>query len=153
MRFLKYAVLAAALVALPCLAKPNLTGEWKLNVSKSEFGPMPAPTSQTQTIKHDDPKLVVDIKTSSERGDRQFTLKYVTDGSESVNEMFGNPVKSVAKWDGDTLTIDSKASFNGNDFTMSDKWTLSADGKVLTIRRHMSSAMGEGDVTYVLEKQ
>jgi hypothetical protein len=154
MRFsLKYAALALALAALPCLAKPNLTGDWKLNVSKSEFGQMPAPSSRTDKITHEDPKLTLAVKSSSERGDFEYQMKYMTDGSESVNEMRGNPVKSVAKWDGDTLLIESKSSFNGNDFTMSDKWSVSADGKILTVKRHMASSMGEGDVTYVFEKQ
>ncbi len=154
MRFsLKSAALALALVALPCLAKPNLTGDWKLNISKSEFGQMPAPTSRMDKITHEDPKLTLAVKSSSERGDFAYEMKYMTDGSESVNEMRGNPIKSVAKWDGDTLVIDSKASFNGNDVTMSDKWTVSPDGKTLTIKRHMASSMGEGDLTYVFEKQ
>ncbi|HWR54494.1 MAG TPA: hypothetical protein VN428_25525 [Bryobacteraceae bacterium] len=150
---LKYAALALALVALPALAKPNLTGEWKLNVSKSEFGPMPAPTSMTEKITHEDPKIVTAVKSSSERGDFEYELKYMIDGSESVNEIRGNPAKSIAKWDGDTLAIVTKASFNGNELTMSDKWNLSEDGKTLTVKRHMASSMGEGDVTYVFEKQ
>jgi hypothetical protein len=36
---------------------------------------------------------------------------------------------------------------------MKDKWTVSADGKVLTIARHFSSQMGELDQKLVLDKQ
>jgi hypothetical protein len=36
---------------------------------------------------------------------------------------------------------------------MRGKWTLSADGKTLTIESHFSSSMGEGDQKQVLEKQ
>jgi hypothetical protein len=36
---------------------------------------------------------------------------------------------------------------------MKDKWTLSPDGKALTINRHFASSMGELDQKIVLEKQ
>ena len=106
------ALICLALAALPALAKSNFTGDWKLNVAKSTFGEMPAPTSMTVKATHEDPKLKVATKQSSDRGDFDFEANYTTDGKETTNEMFGgNPMKSVAKWDGDALTIDSKGKF------------------------------------------
>ena len=142
-----------ALAALPAFAKPNFTGDWKLNVAKSDFGQMPAPTSASYKISHDDPKLKNSIKQSGQMGDMEFETTYTTDGKESTNEMFGQPIKSTAKWDGDTLLIESKGRFGDNDFTMTDKWTLSGDGKALTIVRAFKSPMGEGEQKMVLEKQ
>ncbi len=142
-----------ALAALPALAKPNFSGDWKLNLSKSSFGQMPAPTSMTNKITHDDPKLTSHVKQSGERGDFEFDSSYTTDGKECSNDMFGNPMKSTLKWDGDTLVIDAKGTFGDNDFTMQDKWTLSDDGKTLTIVRLFKSSMGEGEQTLIFEKQ
>ena len=86
-----------ALAALPALAKPNFTGDWKLNASKSTFGQMPAPDSMTYKVKHDDPKLTADTKQSGQFEMEQH-LNYTTDGKESTNEGFqGAPMKSVAK--------------------------------------------------------
>jgi hypothetical protein len=141
------------LAALPALAKVNFSGDWKLNVSKSDFGQMPAPSSMTQKVTHEDPKLKVAVKSSSERGDFEYEMNYTTDGQESTNEIRGNPMKSIVKWDGDVLVIESKGRFGDNEFTMRSRWTLSADGKTLTIENHFSSAMGEGDQKQVLEKQ
>ncbi len=141
------------LAALPAFAKPNLTGEWKLNTSKSEFGQMPPPNSMTQTMTHDDPKLKVAVKQSGEMGDWEWEANYTTDGKECANTFRDNPSKSVVKWDGDVLIFDTKGRFGDNDYTMQDKWTVSADGKVLTIQRHFSSSWGEGDQKLVLEKQ
>jgi hypothetical protein len=59
----------------------------------------------------------------------------------------------VVKWEGETLNIDTKGTFGDNAFTMKDKWTVSADGKVLTIVRHFSSAMGELEQKLTLEKE
>jgi hypothetical protein len=49
--------------------------------------------------------------------------------------------------------IDTKGSFGDNAFTMKDKWSLSADGKVLTVARHFSGGMGDMDQKMVFEKQ
>jgi hypothetical protein len=144
---------ALALAALPVLAKPNFSGDWKLNVSKSSFGQMPAPSSMTDKITHEDPKLASHVKQSGERGDFEFDANYTTDGKECTNEMFGSPIKSTLKWDGDTLVIDTNGKFGDNDFTAQEKWTLSDNGKTLTIIRHFKSSMGEDEHKLVLEKQ
>lgn len=141
------------LAALPALAKVNFTGDWKLNVAKSDFGQMPAPNSMTQKITHEDPKLTVAVKMSGQRGDFEWEARYTTDGKECTNEFRGNPSTSVLKWDGDALVVTTKGRFGDNEYTMTDKWQLSADGKTLTLNRHFSSAMGEGDQKLVLEKQ
>lgn len=145
--------LAGLLAAGQAHAKANFSGEWKLNVSKSDFGPLPAPASRTDKIRHDDPALKVTTTQSGPNGEVTFELNYSTDGKESTNEIRGNSLKSTSKWDGDTLRIDTKANFNGNDLMLSDKWSLSGDGKVLTINRHLASPMGELDQKMVLEKQ
>ncbi len=142
-----------AIATLPLLAKPNFAGDWKLNVSKSDFGQMPAPDSMTQKITHEDPNLKVAVKQVGERGEFEWEAKYTTDGKECSNQFGPGTFKSTLKYEGETLVITSKGEFNDNEFTMTAKWTISADGKVLTILQHFSSAMGEGDQKLVLEKQ
>ena len=134
-------------------AKPDFSGEWKLNVSKSEYAPLPAPNSRTDKITHADPSLKITTTQSGQNGEYTTDLKYSTDGGETTNEVRGNPMKSTAKWDGDTLVITTKTSFGGNEVTLGDKWSLSQDGKVLTINRHITSPQGEVDLKMVLEKQ
>lgn len=149
-------ILAASLLASAVLAgaaTPNLTGDWKLNVSKSELGQMPAPSSMTQKVAHDDPKIKVAVKQSGDMGDFEWEANYTTDGKESVNTIRDNESKSVVKWDGDALLFDTKGKFGDNDFNMKEKWTLSADGKLLTVERHFSSSFGEGDQKLIFEKQ
>lgn len=144
---------AMCLVAVAAQAKPNLTGEWKMNIAKSEFGMMPAPTSAVWKITHNDPELKVASTQVSERGEFTSNNAYTTDGKECVNKGRMGELKSTLKWDGDTLVIESKAEFGGNAVTITDKWTLSEDGKILTVNRHFASTQGEGDVRQVYEKQ
>jgi len=146
-------LLLSAFGLVQAQAKPNLSGTWKLNVSKSDFGPMPAPDSETHKITHADPDLKINIAQSGQMGDLNYDMNYSTDGKECTNSVAGNEFKSTVKWDSDDLTIDTKGSFNGTDFTAKDRWTLSADGKTLTVTRHINSAMGEMDMKELFEKQ
>src|SRR5438445_9261376 len=98
-RISRVALLFAIAAALPAMAKTNFSGNWKLNVSKSNFGPMPAPDSAIYTITHEDPKLKNAVKQSGQMGEMQMESNYTTDGKECTNEMFGNPIKSTLKWD------------------------------------------------------
>jgi len=152
-RTLAVALLAAAFGLLQAQAKPNFSGTWKLNTAKSDFGAMPAPDSRTDKITHDDPALTDSLTQSGQMGEVNAELKYSTDGKETTNTVRGNEVKSTAKWEGDELAIAGKAQFNGADVTLTDRWSLSADGKTLTILRHVNSPMGETDQKIVLEKQ
>lgn len=137
---------------LPAQAKPNFTGDWKLNIEKSNFGPMPAPTSLSQKIQHDDPKMTVSSTQSSAQGDMSFDATYSTDGKETTNTMGPMEAKSVAKWEGDALAIETKLNAGGTDIVIKGKWTLSEDGKTITNSAHVVTPQGELDITYILEK-
>jgi hypothetical protein len=152
-RVFSVALLAAAFGLAQAQAKPNFTGNWKLNAGKSDFGAMPAPDSRTDKITHEDPDLRDSFTQSGQMGEFTAEMRYSTDGKETTNTIRDNQIKSTAKWEGDELTIDGKAQFNGADVTMKDRWSLSADGKTLTINRHVTSPMGETDQKIVLEKQ
>jgi hypothetical protein len=134
-------------------AKPNFSGTWKVNTAKSDFGAMPAPDTRTDKITHEDPDLKLHVAQSSQMGEMNYDAVYTTDGKECTNSVNGNVFKSTLKWEGDELALDTKGSFNGNEFTAKDRWTLSEDGKTMTVQRHLASAMGETDQKVVFEKQ
>jgi len=143
-----------ALATVPALAKPDFSGNWKLNASKSTLGQMPAPDSMTYKVKQEDNKLTSDSKQSSQMGDFDQHAVYTLDGKESSNEGFGGgAMKSTAKWDGDTLVVESKGTFGDNEMTISAKWSLSADGKTLTIDQTIKSPMGDMQMKQVFDKQ
>lgn len=134
---------------------PNLTGSWVLNLTKSDFGQIPPPTSQTDTIEHNEPslKITVDQKGGA-MGDATYTATLSTDGKETTSTgMGGAEVKSTAHWDGDSLVVVSKTSFQGSDFTIKDTYSLSTDGKVLTQITHVESGMGNFDAKDIFDKQ
>ncbi len=147
------AALAMSLISVGA-DKPNFSGDWTLDSGKSDFGPMPAPTTMTRKVEHNDPDLTyTQVVQGGPQGDQTVKMTYSTDGKETTNDLMGNPLKTTAKWDGNALVITGKADFGGNEVTLTDKWTLSDDGKVLTDALHFESSQGAADVTYVMNKK
>ncbi len=133
---------------------PNLSGTWILNITKSDFGQIPPPTSQTDTIEHNEPslKITVDQKGGA-MGDATYTTALSTDGKETTSTgMGGAEVKSTAHWDRDALVVVSKTSFQGSDLTIKDTYSLSTDSKVLTQVTHVESSMGNFDAKDIFDK-
>jgi hypothetical protein len=111
------------LLASSAFAAPNLTGDWKLNLAKSQYGLMPPPLE-------------------------------VTDGKLSINKMTNGEAKGTAHWEGDALIIESSQQNGPAEIKSRETWTLSSDGKTLTILTHLTiPQQGELDVKQVFDKQ
>jgi hypothetical protein len=147
--FTVVAAFALTLLAAQSQAAPNLTGVWKLNLAKSDYGPVPQPETMTRTINHNDPTLQISTYQKGAQGEATTELKYTTDGKMMENK--GS--KGSAKWDGDKLVVDSVRDMQGNELKFHEVWSLSADGKTMTINNHITAAQGEFDLTLVLDKQ
>jgi hypothetical protein len=143
--------LAASLAAQ---SKPNFSGTWKMNVEKSDFGPLPPSNSRTDIIEHNDPTLKVSVSDDGAQGKQEYVLNMTTDGKEVTNNVGGGmEVKNTATWEGAGLVVGTKLKFQDTDVTVRSVWTLSADGKTLTQTAHLvAGALGETDQTFVFEK-
>ena len=138
-------------------ATPNFTGKWSLDAAKSDFGPMPPPESVVHVIEHKEPTVKIVTTQKGAQGEVTNERQLTTDGKENVNKMRMGPgeqdVKSNTKWSGKALTTRFKLDMQGNVFDVNDAWTLSDDGKVLTIVREIESAQGAFTTTTVYNKQ
>jgi hypothetical protein len=154
---LSNALLIIAALASAALAadKPNFSGDWKLNASKSNFGPIPAPATYARKVTHAEPSITIeDTQTGSALGDQHDTRTYTTDGKEISYQANGADVKSGATWDGDSLQINSKVSIQDMQLVVKDKITLGDDGKTMTDSVHIAvPQQGDIDLTLVFEKQ
>ena len=146
-------LIALPLITVAAQQKPDFSGTWKLNVAKSDFGALPGPQSRTDVITHKDPSLSDSVTVESEEGKQQYTANYTTDGKEATNKIGTRDVKTAVKWSGSSLALSSKFTYEGADVAGESTWSLSADGKVLTISIHYASSIGETDQKLVYEKQ
>ncbi|MBX9603980.1 MAG: hypothetical protein K2X35_23440 [Bryobacteraceae bacterium] len=146
------AILAAAPQAVA--AKPNFSGDWKMNVEKSDWGPIPsAPESLTRKIEHTDAEIKMTTTQKGPQGERTTSTTWKTDGSEQTVKMGNAEVKGTAKWDGDVLVISSKREANGMEIGQTERYVLSSDGKTINITNAINAAGQEFEVKLVLEKQ
>jgi hypothetical protein len=152
-----FALVAVGLIGFVALAqaqsKPNFSGSWKVNNSKSDFGPMPAPQSITSKIDHKEPNLKIATTWVGDQGERTFEFSYTTDGKENTNTFGNAEIKSKATWEGSTLLIASKGSADSGEFSIQDKMSLSEDGRTFTLVRAFSGPMGEATQTLIHDKQ
>ena len=148
--------LAAALLFATALfaAKPDFTGEWKMNPAKSDFGGMPAPQVVTRSIQHHDPALQYTSYQKGQRGESTTQIKYTTDGKPCVNRIQDSDAKGSAKWIGDDLLIEYTLDYRGISITSKEIWELADGGRTLVIRSQVNiPQQGQFDVKLVLDKQ
>lgn len=137
---------AAPLVA-QSTGHPDFSGKWSLDVSKLE-GPMAQAgiTSATMTITQDAKVMKQDQSMSSAMGSSSVSVSYNLDGTESKNTMSQGPMSmemtSKTSWDGATLVISTKSEIQGSPYERTDRYSLDASGKVLTIDSNVS-VMGQ----------
>lgn len=137
----------------PAAGKPNFSGIWKLNVNKSDFGPIPGPESETDTIEHSDPSLKLAVDQQGSQGKRNYELAITINGKEEQHKIGDNDVKTTSQWEGSNLVVLTKLMFQDNEVLVKAVYSLSPDGKVVTNNTHFSSPMGEADQKLVFDKQ
>ena len=132
----------------------NGTGTWKLNVDKSDFGPMPPTKSQVMTIKESEGKIIVDNNVEGEMGQMEMHM-VLEKGKESVNEVMGmefhTTLTEVAE--GQQEETWAELPNGGGKFEIKSISKISDDGKVLTQDVNMKSPMGEGTQKLIFDKQ
>jgi hypothetical protein len=168
------ALFVAAAVAVGASGGPNFAGTWSLDKSRSQGldSRMENAESVACVITQDDKTLTIEWKIAGgapagggpggggggmgrgPSGPRTYNL----DGKETMSEgQMGGSNAMKATWSGDSLELSTVTTGNRDGqefkFTSSDKLSLSADGKVLTINRHRETPRGAMDSTLVFNKQ
>lgn len=148
-------ILAAAMCLLavtPAMAKTDFTGTWKIVLDKSDFGPMPPPEKVEQTVEQKENDFKVNMTQVGQQGEVKMELSYSTDKA-TTNTFRNTPMKSTAKWDGEKLVVVSKLEFQGNEIVIQDTWSLSDEGKTLTMDRKLNTPQGDIEMKHVFAKQ
>ena len=176
-------VLLVNVLAVSAAAPANFAGSWALDKSKSDGLPPQAANINglTLSVTQDAQQITVDSKMAMAsqdasaaggpgqgggrgRGMGMFppSASYKLDGTETTADNpggRGGTTTFKAEWKdgGKTLELKrvSKLNFQGNDVTLTstEDWTLSADGKTLTVKRTTESPRGTQSSTLVFNKQ
>jgi len=138
--------IATGLFAFKSIEKPvNFTGTWVLNIEKSELGNAPIPKTGKSSIKilQLQPALIMEKSLTDSNGKVHAAVDTINfDGKpKTLNVGNGQQLKRTIsqQWSADqqTMTLASKFSADNNgepvEFTGTEIWKVSEDGKVLTI--------------------
>jgi hypothetical protein len=161
----------------------DFSGTWNLDIPKSQLDVRMRVESVSMTVAQTDKELKVTTETKRPappadapqggpngpgggRGMRGFgggdgTVAYSLDGKETIVEVDGPngklPIKYKGTIDAGKANLSSTRSFSGpmGDVTITtkDAWTLSADGKTLTVVRDQTTPRGNSTSTMVFVKK
>ena len=156
-----FAFVSLSLLSGGLFAQPNFSGSWALNESKSTLGDGPRMSVSSMTVNQEEGLMSIDlVRPSFEGGDVSSSEKYTLDGKESVNQgMMDSSVKTITTWSEDKkeLTFAKTILFEMNgesmEFKITDVWSISDDGKTLTVKSAMSSQMGDSNLVLVYDKK
>lgn len=157
-------VLVCSLLLIPtnssAQGKTDFSGEWALNESKSNLGEGRFFSALKIAVKQGAESIT--IERTRQGRDGQEMVRSVTltmDGKENLDESEFGSSTSTANWseDGSSLIIGTKREFErqGQVSEMKSKeiWTLTEDGKALTIELTSSSPRGDRAATSVYDKK
>jgi len=159
MQILTRTLAAAAALTIAATAQaqaPNFAGQWELNATKSDFGPMAAqaPSKIAMTVTQTATSVKVAQAMTTPQGDLNSTSEYTLDGKQTTSTgPDGSPVLNSAKLDGPVLAIETKMSRQGMDITRVSRWTLAPDGKSITVDQNLATPMGAMSMKIVFDKK
>lgn len=151
---------AAAQAAPRAVGHANFNGTWTLNAPKSDFGQVPPPLRQSESIIQAGEEFAIAITLEREETTQHYTLRFraggdampLAAGSFPENAPF-RIVSVKGEWQGPTLVVTEKVTYQGSDGTLTARYTLSGGGRVLTKQTHVSMSEGEFDTRTVYDKQ
>lgn len=95
------------------------------------------------TIEHREPILDQETLVTYENGEEQrLAFRYET-GSDTINHLGDAVARTRAQWQDTELVIHSWLEAAGRELHLKDYWSISEDGKVLTMEHRDDSLAGQ----------
>lgn len=151
----------------------DFSGKWNLDVSKSKLSEQMRIESMTMTVTQTEKEIKIEsavkraenpdaggqMRRGGFGGDSQTI--YTLDGKETVTDMagaFGGKMtaKAKAEKDGKLKLIQTRnieTPMGARSMKLTETWSLSADGKTLTVKRESETPRGNNSSELVFTKQ
>lgn len=173
--FVLIAIMAALCLSAYAQTAVDYSGKWTLDVAASKLGERQNIESMTLAVTQTEKELKIETATKraaaaeiSMGGGRggmgrgggigrgNGTTTYSLDGKEKSVDMESPagpiPVKYQAKQDGAVLKLSQTRTINTTTLATKEEWSLSQDGKTLTVKREMTAPRGTNSSTMVFKK-
>jgi hypothetical protein len=117
------------ITALALLLAADFTGHWQVNTKLTKAPAITSASTMIYEVVHQEPALSY-TRTDKTSGSRRH-YAFRTDGVPTQSESNGVVYEHRARWQGQKLLVRTTTALAAWD----DAWTLSPDGRRLTIRR------------------
>jgi hypothetical protein len=143
--------------------KADFRGVWVLDAAKSDLGQLGQmlgaqglTMTMTRTVTQTDTSLTfkADVEVMGQQQSQEQTI--VIDGmprTQTMEAMGNMQVTMTARWENGTLIVEQKAQTPMGEVGGTETWSLSADGKTLTVAGVTQTPNGEMKMTYVHTKK
>jgi hypothetical protein len=144
------------------ILQTDFSGTWKLNENKSELGQFGARGVPSKIVIEQKADGISLTKTATSfQGEESTGTELLSfDGKESESLFLGtSKKKSALKWlaDGKEMVISSNIAFEMQgqtiDISSVENWSLSADGKTISVSSKINTPQGEIATKSVFDKQ
>jgi hypothetical protein len=140
-------LLIPILFSIACIAAetPNFSGIWKMDLSRSDFGPQTAPQSAEYVVRH----VGATIAFNYSQDGKTSRVDLTPDNEERVSSTTSETaVWTRAYWSGNVLVIESRerkryGTQGTTGVSWTSRWSLSSDGHELNIDRKIRTTDGE----------
>ena len=153
------AIVCFSAIATLAEGRANFSGSWVMDKNRS-FNNPPG-LEQTLTVKHEGDTLTIESKLVTAQGDRVVNESYTANGKEEEiapppNAPPNSKGKRKTSWlpDGQRLIVDETV-VDGNGKVLNQtvrKWTLSSDGKTLTIDYYIDNSRNSYEAKRIFTK-
>ena len=137
-------------------AAPDFSGIWSLDETRSELRRLPDQPWKRMKVDHVDVEVkcvpLESLSPEAKKANRTL-MHFATNGKETSHPLGEATGKSIAKWEGSALMINTIVNSPHRSYTQMDRWKLSRDGSTLTIRRQVVTLHGEIESTLVYGRQ
>jgi Bacterial conjugation TrbI-like protein len=127
----------------------DFAGVWALDERQSELSSLPAP-GLILTVTLDG--STIRCAESDVNGKPGASWTYRTDGEATKYQVGAERMNSVTKWEGSALLINTIVTGPQN-YAVMDRWKISRDHNILTIRRQIQRGVTESEAVLVYRNQ
>ena len=134
---------------------PNFSGIWKMDAARSDFGPQTAPQSAEYVVRH----IGATIAFNYTQDGKTVRVDLTPDNEERITSTTEETaVWTKCYWSGPVLVIESREKQRFGTQAASgigwvSRWSLSADGKELTVEKKIHTADAEFTQKVLFVKQ
>lgn len=143
----------ALAVYLISQGRPDFSGSWAIDPSRSHFGPMQPPAVFERTIKQSPNQIHSFTHQAGQHGDSHTNVKYSIDGKENVVSLHGDEARITAKWMMSNLIVETRRKNAEGDVVSTETWSLEEGGKAILIQAKLQRGGKTFPITLYLTRQ